>query len=56
MQAYCPVSFALKLAAVCLLLGVVAGAWISATVVGASDSQPDRAPTTQVADVLPGQP
>lgn len=56
MQAFCPVSFALKLAAVALLVGVVAGAWFSAAMVSAPEPQPDRAPTTQVADVLPGQP
>lgn len=55
MQAYCPVSFALKLAVLCLLLGVIVGAWISATLVSASDSQSGRAPTTQVADVLAGR-
>jgi hypothetical protein len=56
MQAYCSVSFALKLAAFCLLVGVVVGAWLSAAVWSgsAADSQPSREPTTQVAEVLPG--
>jgi len=55
MQAFCPVSFALKLAAFCLIAGVVLGAWISAAMWGEPESQPSRQPTTQVADVLPGQ-
>lgn len=54
MQAFCPVSFALKLAAFCLLVGVVLGAWLSAEMVGAPDShQPSRQPATQVANVPP---
>jgi len=60
MKAFCPVSFALKLAGIGLLVGVVIGIWLSAAVVSSSDSspgsQPDRAPATRVADVLPGQP
>ena len=28
-RAYCPVSFALKLALFCLILGLVAGVWLS---------------------------
>ena len=58
MQAYCPVSFALKLAAFCLLLGVVVGVWVSTTLMSTPESQPQpsRAPATQAADALPGQP
>lgn len=57
MQAYCPVSFALKLAAFSLLLGVMLGAWVGAGLAGESQpSQQFRAPTTQVVDAPPGQP
>jgi hypothetical protein len=58
MQAYCPVSFALKLAAFCLLLGVVVGVWLTTavSVPESQPSQPNRTPTTQVAEALPGRP
>ena len=29
MRAYCPVSFALKLALFCLVMGMIAGLWLS---------------------------
>lgn len=59
MQAYCPVSFALKLAAFCLLLGVAVGVWLSTELMSTPESQPpqpSRAPVNQVADALPGLP
>ncbi|MCT2582670.1 hypothetical protein [Actinophytocola gossypii] len=48
MQAYCPVSFALKLAVFCLVLGVVVGAWLSAELMGQADSPPSLQPTNQL--------
>lgn len=58
MQAYCPVSFALKFAAFCLFVGVVVGLW-AGMMISEPESQPSqspRAPKTQVADALPGTP
>ena len=49
-RAYCPVSFALKLALFCLILGLVAGVWLSSHALSISDSSPSRPPSTQETD------
>ncbi len=54
-RAYCPVSFALKLAVLCLIVGLVAGVWLSSSALSTSDSSPSRPPSTRVTDGLPGQ-
>ena len=54
MRAYCPVSFALKLALCCLILGLVGGVWLSSVALSTSDSLPSRQPSTQVIDGSPG--
>lgn len=57
MQAFCPVSTAIKLAAICLVIGVVVGVLLAAGLsTQESQPQPSRAPTTQAADAPPGQP
>ena len=48
MQAYCPVSFALKLAVFCLVLGVVTGVWLSAELMSPADAPPALRPTGQL--------
>lgn len=55
MRTYCPVSFALKLALFCLMLGLVAGVWLSSAALSTSDSLPSRQPPTQVSDGSSGQ-
>lgn len=56
MQTYLPMSFALKLAVFCLVVGFVAGMWLSSAAMSTPDSQPNRPPSTQVPDGAPGQP
>ncbi|WP_154814458.1 hypothetical protein [Actinophytocola xinjiangensis] len=57
MQAFCPVSLAIKFAAFCLVLGVVIGFALALGMsTQESQPQPSRAPTTQAADAPPGQP
>lgn len=55
MRTYCPISFALKLALFCLILGLVAGVWLSSQALSAADSLPSRVPSTQVTDGSSGQ-
>lgn len=50
MRAYCPVSFALKLAGLSLVAGLMAGLWLSS-----SDAEPPEVPATQVAEVHTGR-
>ncbi len=55
MRTYCPISFALKLALFCLLVGVAAGVWLSSSALSAPGSLPSRPASTQVTDGSPGQ-
>lgn len=54
MRTYLPMSFVLKLAAFCLVVGFVAGMWLSSAARSTPDSQPTRSPATQVPDQAPG--
>ncbi len=56
MRTYCPISFALKLALFCLILGLVAGMWLRSVALSTPDSWPARPPSTQVTDGSLGQP
>jgi hypothetical protein len=57
MLAYWPVSFALKLAAFSLLLGVLVGVWVGAVLAEEPQQlQQLPAPTTLAVNTPPGQP